>query len=539
MITAYHENVGPTLGSAPRLRARGKPRPYIVACLVAVLSAQPAWRGLAQTPGDAAAHAERGLKLARAGQLEAAEAELRRAVELALQEPSYLTDLGTILAMEKKLEESTECFTKALKLDPRDLTARRYVAANLWQLHRSEEAKRHLEFVRKAAPGDRDTVLLLGMVSENLRDYATAAALLASVPDLVRERPESIAALARSYYHLGKANLARQTIDLCARQGATGEGTFLCARIAEEAKDFSTATHLLESLRGKYPDRARLEFHLAQIALEAHHPEEGRQILEQLVQSGNTSAEVYNLLGRSLSEEGKPGQAQRALEAGLKLQPKLENNYLDLALLLQKGGKANDALETAQQCLAELPNSYACTEMKGEIERSQDYYRQAVDSFSYALRLRPDSAQAEFGLATSLAGLGKIAEAREVFEATLKLDPQMALAYIEYAKLMIRADNPSRASSDTKVFGIVNKGIELNPENGEARYLLGYLLFERGSYEEALSSLQNASRLTPHDGQVHYLLSRCYRKLGKAQQAAQELRVYQELSVKPHEGKSE
>ena len=510
-----------------------------LACLLLALCTQLPSQGAPQSVPDAQAHADRGLQLAQQGNLVRAESEFRRAVELAPQDPSYLTHLGTILAMERKLEESTECFAKALKADPGDLTARRYLAANLWQLNRSEEAKRHLEFVRKAAPGDRDTVLLLGMVSENLRDYATAAELLASVPDLVRERPESIAALARSYYHLGKANLARQTIDLCARQGATGESTFLCARIAEEAKDFSTATQLLESLRGKYSEPARLEFHLAQIALEAHHPEEGRQILEQLVQSGNASAEVYNLLGRSLSEEGKPGQAQRALEAGLRLQPKLENNYLDLALLLQKRGKANDALETAQECLAELPNSYACAEMEGEIERSQDYYRQAVDSFSHALRLRPGSAQAEFGLATSLAGLGKIAEASEVFEATLKLDPQMAPAYIEYAKLMIRADTPPRASSDTKIFSLVNKGIELSPENGEAHYLLGYLLFERGRYEEALPALQDASRLTPRDGQVHYLLSRCYRKLGKEQQAAQELRVYQELSVKPHAGKSE
>jgi tetratricopeptide (TPR) repeat protein len=503
------------------------------------LNAQPAWGGLAQTQADTRAQAERGLKLARAGKLEAAESELRRAVARAPNDPSYLTDLGTVLAMEKKLEESTACFTKALQMDPADLTTRRYLAANLWQLRHPEEAKRHLEIIRKAAPDDRNTVLLLGMVSENLKDYTAAAGLLASVPDLVCQRPESIAALARSYYRLGKADLARQTMSCCARQGATVESTFLCAQIAEEAKDFSTATRLLESLRGKYPDPARLELHLAQIALDTHHPEEGRRRLEGLVQSGNASAEAYNLLGRSLNEEGKLAQARGAFEAGLSRQPKLENTYLDLALLLQKEGKANEALETAQRCREELPNSYPCAEMKGEIERGQDYYRQAVESFAYALRLRPDSAQAEFGLATSLAGLGKIPEASQAFEATLKFDPTMAPAYIEYAKLMIRASNPRGASSDPRVLRLVNKGIQLSPENGEARYLLGYLLFERGRYEEALSSLQAASRLSPQDSQVHYLLWRCYEKLGKALEAVQELRAYQELSVKPHDRKPE
>ncbi len=499
----------------------------------------PLWRGWAQEASDAQAHADRGLELAQAGNLPAAESELRRAVQLAPKDSSYLTDLGTVLAMQKKLEESTSYFEKALNLDPGNLRARRYLAANLWQLHRSAEARRHLEFLRKAAPDDRDTILLLGMVCEDLGDYATAAKLLASVPDKVRARPESIAALATSYYHLGKGDRARQTVDLCAQQSAAAESAFLCARIAEEARDFPTATRLLESLRRKYPDPARVDLHLAQIALEAHRPEECRRILAQLVQAGNRSAEVYNLLGRSLLETGQLTQAQQAFEAGLKLQPRLENNYLDLAAALQKEGKANNALETAQQCLAVLPDSYPCAELKGQIERSQDYFRQAADSFSYALRLRPGSPQAEFGLATSLAGLGQVNEATLAFEATLKADPQMASAYLEYAKLLIRAETPLRAASDAKILGLLKKSIQLSPENGEARHELGHLLFEGGKYLEALSSLQEAARLTPGDSETHYLLWRCYQKLGKASEAKEELEVYRKLSVKPHEGKSD
>ena len=110
---------------------------------------------------------------------------------------------------------------------------------------------------------------------------------------------------------------------------------------------------------------------------------------------------------------------------------------------------------------------------------------------------------------------------------------------VQTCALPICADNPVPASSDAEVLSLLSRGIELSPENAEARYLLGYLLFERGRYDEALSSLQKASRLAPRDSQVHYLLSRCYRKLGKTQEAAQELNIYQELSVRPHDGRQE
>jgi len=82
------------------------------------------------------------------------------------------------------------------------VTVRRYLAANLWQLHLYPEAKENLKIILRQQPNDKQAQLLLGMVSENMGDYSTAARTLGSVPDEVRKQPESIAALARSYYHL-------------------------------------------------------------------------------------------------------------------------------------------------------------------------------------------------------------------------------------------------------------------------------------------------------------------------------------------------
>jgi cellulose synthase operon protein C len=123
---------------------------------------------------QAAAHADRGFEYARAGKVDSAEAELRQAAELDPSDPAVLAALGTVLAQEQKLEESTAFFRRALRISPGDLTVRRYLAANLWQLHLYRDAKDNLQIILKRKPDDPASQLLLGMVSENMGDYPGA-----------------------------------------------------------------------------------------------------------------------------------------------------------------------------------------------------------------------------------------------------------------------------------------------------------------------------------------------------------------------------
>ena len=55
---------------------------------------------------EARSYADRGLELAQSGDLASAESELRQAVKLEPNNPEFLSTLGTLLAMEKKLVEA-------------------------------------------------------------------------------------------------------------------------------------------------------------------------------------------------------------------------------------------------------------------------------------------------------------------------------------------------------------------------------------------------------------------------------------------------
>src|ERR1700704_48159 len=98
-------------------------RPSIVCAVCLLLATNGAAEFASEVPqaGQGGKHAEKGLQLAQTGGLQLAEKELRKAVAMAPARAVFLSNLGTILAMENKLEESTAFFQNALKLDPADL----------------------------------------------------------------------------------------------------------------------------------------------------------------------------------------------------------------------------------------------------------------------------------------------------------------------------------------------------------------------------------------------------------------------------------
>ncbi|HEV2715687.1 MAG TPA: tetratricopeptide repeat protein, partial [Terriglobales bacterium] len=250
--------------------------------------------GLAQT--EAQSHADNGIQFARAGDLVRAADELRKAVMLAPTNAELLSTLGTVLAMDKKLEESTTTFRKALQLAPQDAIVRRYLAANLWQLHRYSEAKRELQIILREHPDDAQARLLLGMVSENSGDYVTTANMLSSVLKEVEKQPESIAALARSYYYLHDREKARATLQMLTSHASSVQSVLMGAQIADQAGDYEKAEQLLDSI-GDSSDGENVRYRKATVQYHRGHFADCEQTLHPVLDRPGASAATYNLLG--------------------------------------------------------------------------------------------------------------------------------------------------------------------------------------------------------------------------------------------------
>lgn len=491
--------------------------------------------GLAAPPGEseqAQDRADRGMRLLEAGDLAGAETEYRQAVQMAPRDPGYLGSLGAILGMEHKLAESDVYLEKALRLNPADSKTRRNLASNQFQLGDLAAAKGNLQQLLKSDSADQTAILLLGMVDEELKDYAFAAQLLSSVPDQVRQRPESVAALARAYYHLGQKEKARETLQVLRNHSAGAEGVFLGGQVAAQAGDFATAEEMFESIRSTYADTAKLGYHLAHAQYQANRFRECQATLEPLIGTGDETGQIDNLLGWCYEGQDDFKRAVAAMDRAIQEDPSKESNYLDVGRILLEAKRPKGALEAARRALELAPNSVQAYCLKGLAETKLSQPLDAVRSYAQAVKLDPSDPKALLGLALAQEAEAETQDAAATFELAIRQFPRDAVFYQEYGKMLLvfRGDNPS--ASEAQAVSLLTKALALDNTLAEAHYALGSLALSKGQLQQAVPQLETAAKLHPDDSKAHYALSRAYRRLGRAEDADRELKIFQSLKGK-------
>lgn len=485
-----------------------------------------------QSPARAQEHAESGKRFARLNDLNAAEAEFREAVELSPNNAEYLADLGGILGIERKLDESTSYLLKALALDPRNISIRRNLASNQWQTGRLEEAKENLNRVLSVKPGDPRTVLLLGMVSEGLQEHAEAARLLESVQDLAREQPESIAALAQAYYHTSQKEKARRVLNELLGHNAGDRGLFLGAKAAVDSQDYETAERLFLSIRSAYPDPRTLGYQVALVRYRAGHFDQCQSTLARLLAAGQASVDVYDLLALCYHKQGKSAEAIRTLNESMDRIPHTEADYLKLADMLLNNKLLPAAHKVATKAVETAPDSVKAYNLKGTVELELYYYKDAIQSFSRALELDASSAEANLGLALAQWGAGKTSEATATFERGLERFPRDPWHYTKYARLLIEAaEQNGDYGMESHAVSLLQKAASLDPSLADPHYMLGNLLLSKGKAQEAVVELETAARLDVKSSNIRYALARTYRRLGRNEEALKEAQAYSELKA--------
>src|SRR5215471_8879780 len=382
-------------------------------------------------------HSAQGRQALARGDAKAAEAEFRQAVLLAPEDPEFLALLGVVLGMQRKIQESDDYLEKALRLDPGDSATRRNLGWNQFQLGQLAPAKANLERVVKQKPGDTQALLVLGMVHEELKDYRAAVRVLESVPEQVRQRPESMAALARAYYYTGRQENAREVLKKLQLHPAGPEGVLLGGQVAAELHDFETAASLFGSIRETYSDTAKLGYNLALAQYHLRQFLQGAGTLRRLLAAGHESSAIYNLFAWCLYRQDDFKGAAAALDRAISLDPAEETNYLDGAMMLLDHHIYGGALDAAEKALEVAPDSYRGNRLKALVEIKMGRVNDAESHYRKAVQLNPADTQALAGLATAQLDKGNGAEAEETLRKAIERLPREALLYQAYGSMLL------------------------------------------------------------------------------------------------------
>jgi Tfp pilus assembly protein PilF len=480
----------------------------------------------------------RGLAFAQAGDLKSAEEELRKAVQLAPNSADVLGELGTVLAMQGKLEDSTKFLGRALDLNSQNLELRRYLAANLWQLHRYGEARRNLEILLKAKPGDAKSLLLLGMVSENTGDYRGAVKNLAAVPELVRKQQEAIAALARSYYRTGDPARGREWVKELRNHEISGQAALLGVQIADEAQDYQAAEELLRSLPATYLDQADLTYRLAVVTFHAGRFADSRDLLTKVVGAGHENGEIDYLLARCYQAEREPDKAIAMFRKAVQLEPGKERYYEGLGTMLLGERHLTAALEVAKDAVQRFPDSARAFVLKGSVEQAMSQFTDAIGSFTRSNLLDGNDLDGVLGLAQAQASGGMDVEAEKTLEGTTPRFRNNARVELLQAQLLLRKAEGGDESAERKAEQLLTSALRRDAKSAEAQYELGNLELRKGAMKEAVVHLERATELDPENAKIHFALARAYRRVGRNEESTKQSELFEKLQERENQGAS-
>ena len=148
----------------------------------------------------------------------------------------------------------------------------------------------------------------------------------------------------------------------------------------------------------------------------------------------------------------------------------------------------------------------------------------AIVQFRKALVLDPDLPGLHFVLAQALYGASDPAlhgQAEGEYRAALKLNPFDEKAWLGLAGIESDKGSLEQASAD------YDKALALEPADAEADTGLAKVLLAQNAKDKAAALLEQAVKLDPTNITAHYRLSMLYRQGGRAEDARQQLALYE------------
>ena len=122
--------------------------------------------------------------------------------------------------------------------------------------------------------------------------------------------------------------------------------------------------------------------------------------------------------------------------------------------------------------------------------------------------------------------LNRFDEAEKYFQKELELNPSDETSKYHLALTLIE-----RKTRIDEALKLLNEAVALRSDYADAHYQLGKIYIEKGETEKAIAQLEIAANSDAKKDYIHYQLSIAYRKAGKKDDAARELKLYQELKA--------
>lgn len=406
--------------------------------------------------------------------------------------------LGSTYDQLKENKKAIDAYQRAIAADPDNLDAERALAQSLLNDGQLEEALKIYKDISAGDPQDPQAYIRIAEIERRQGKYDQALGTLKKAKSLVKDSLEISFNEALLYDSLGRYDDATQLLEKLVASTAHAN---------EEYSDLEKNNRaiFLERLANVYREENK-----TQLAIDTYN--------KMIAMGGEFAPRGYQAKVDTYRDARMYPQATAAAEEAAQKLPKDRQIKLMLAGQLVDSGKVEQGLDLAKAQLTGGPEDRETYLGIAQINIRLRHWPEATAAIDKA---EPLSARQEDKIYIYFLR-GTVAErqkhydvAEEEFRKILAIDPNnsMTLNYLGY----MLADRGVRLNESVTV---LQKAVQLDPQNGAYLDSLGWAYFKLGQYGPAEENLRRALERMSTDPAVHDHMGELYEKTGRLKEAA-------------------
>jgi len=389
----------------------------------------------------------------------------------------------------------------------------------------------HLQQALMLVPQDPAIHMALAEIYFQKREFGPAVDHYIGSQGLFLRSPETILNFSRSCFESNQAGKAAGALELLGPE-ADGRAHFLAGIMLAQLGKYESAAQQFALARKDYPDPYAVGYNLTLAYVRALNYTAAIRTAEELISKGYKKAELYNLLADAYERTSRTVDAYNALRTATQLEPRDENNYLDLVALGVDHRNYDLAFGIIEIGLQNIPDSFRLRLQRGAVLAFQGQLTRALADFEEAAKIDPSKDLPYFGMVMALMQTDAADKARQILHDRLATHPDDYLLLYALGEMEDRLGAPPGSPQEKEAVSALERSVQLQPNMATSRIALGRMLLRRGEVDRAIVELEKALELDPTDLSPCYQLSMAYRRKGNKAKA-------QELQVKFEQYKAE
>ena len=400
-----------------------------------------------------------------------------------------------------------------------------FVCENQGKLDRAEQAYRES---LKLNPGLEFSRIRLGIVYCKGKKYTQCIQSLQPLQPRIDAIPEALYYLCQALLETGQTS---QALQIAAKMGRSAQvdpqALLSVCRLLIERNLYRESVPLLTRSVDQLPASGEAHYLLALALSRTDRIDRMGPLLDRALLLQPDFVPALLLQAMRLLEVKKLAEARRALGKVLELQPEEPKAVFLLSKVMIDGGEYSEAIRSLKGLIDRFPDDPDVHLLLLSAYRKDENYQKAFETSLQLLERFPNYPLVLYNGGLDLEILGRFQEAETHLRKLLPMiqgDPElMSGARLGLARVLAHQEKTMEATA------LFKEAIRLNQGGVPALQDLSDIYLKAGEFEKALKLLRQVVALEPKRKQAYIQLAKVLRRLGKNEEAGEQVRIFQQL----------